>query len=82
VHAHPAHPGPGGHQLHYDAQAGTLRIRRDDHSPLADVFYLAYRVPTEPGRPPRPLTFLFNGGPGSGSLWLNIGGFGPKRSPR
>ena len=64
--------------LRYEAQAGTLRIRRDDHSPLADVFYLAYRADTEA---PRPLTFLFNGGPGSASLWLNVGGFGPKRAP-
>lgn len=70
------HVHPNG--LRYEAQAGTLRIRRDDHSALADVFYLAYRADTEV---PRPLTFLFNGGPGSASLWLNVGGFGPKRAP-
>ena len=68
---------PGG-RLDYQARAGTLRVGRDDGSPLADVFYLAYRA--EPAAV-RPVTFLFNGGPGSASLWLNIGGFGPKRVP-
>ncbi|WP_239124114.1 S10 family peptidase [Rhizocola hellebori] len=71
----------GQTQLRYDAYAGVVCVRRDDHSPLADVFYVAYRAETEPGATPRPITFLFNGGPGSASLWLNIGGFGPKRAP-
>jgi carboxypeptidase C (cathepsin A) len=76
---------PGG-SLGYQASAGTLRVRRDDDSPLADMFYLGYRVggeeATAGGRAsPRPVTFAFNGGPGSASLWLNIGGFGPKRAP-
>ncbi len=71
----------GQAQLRYDAHAGVLCVRRDDHSPLADVFYLAYRAEAEPGATPRPITFLFNGGPGSASLWLNVGGFGPKRAP-
>jgi carboxypeptidase C (cathepsin A) len=68
---------PGG-QLDYQAQAGTVRVGRDDGSPLADVFYLAYRA--ESGAT-RPVTFAFNGGPGSASLWLNVGGFGPRRAP-
>jgi carboxypeptidase C (cathepsin A) len=137
-----------------------VRVRRDDGSALADVFYLAYRVETGAGAgaeaprggswgeapragraggfgntgsfgdtgsfgsqgssrstgsfgspgssrstgsfasagsfgstgsygdteptsdaAPRPVTFAFNGGPGSASLWLNIGGFGPRRAP-
>ena len=65
--------------LRYQAQAGTLPVQRDDGSPLADVFYLAYRAGQR--SPARPVTFAFNGGPGSASLWLNIGGFGPKRAP-
>lgn len=68
---------PGG-QLRYAASAGTVRVGRDDDTPLADVFYLAYRADSPAVRP---VTFLFNGGPGSASLWLNIGGFGPKRAP-
>ena len=68
---------PGG-RLEYQARAGTVRVGRDDGSPLADVFYLAYRA--ESGAT-RPVTFAFNGGPGSASLWLNVGGFGPRRAP-
>lgn len=82
---------PGG-ELSYRADAGTVRVRRDDGSPLADVFYLAYRAEPRAGAWPavawqeraesaRPITFAFNGGPGSASLWLNIGGFGPRRAP-
>lgn len=77
--------------LAYRADAGTVRVRRDDGSALADVFYLAYRASPsanfwwdeEAHGPawPRPITFAFNGGPGSASLWLNIGGFGPRRAP-
>ncbi|HEX4831311.1 MAG TPA: hypothetical protein VH478_09500 [Trebonia sp.] len=78
--------------LPYRADAGSLPVRRDDGSVLADVFYLAYRaeeavnawgeVAADGGsRGPRPVTFAFNGGPGSASLWLNVGGFGPRRAP-
>jgi carboxypeptidase C (cathepsin A) len=67
-----------GGRLEYQARAGTVRVGRDDGSPLADVFYLAYRA--ESGTT-RPVTFAFNGGPGSASLWLNVGGFGPRRAP-
>jgi carboxypeptidase C (cathepsin A) len=69
---------PGGRRLGYQATAGTVRVSRDDGSALADVFYLAYRADSHAVRP---VTFLFNGGPGSASLWLNIGGFGPRRAP-
>ena len=47
--------------------------------PKAQVFYVAY-VATEPGDPGnRPVTFVFNGGPGSSAVWLHLGGIGPKR---
>lgn len=69
---------PDGQRLDYQATAGTVRVSRDDGSALADVFYLAYRADTGALRP---VTFLFNGGPGSASLWLNVGGFGPRRAP-
>lgn len=70
-----------GRTLDYSAAAGHVVVRDDDGAPLTSVFYLAYTVNTPKGETPRPLTFLFNGGPGSASLWLNIGGFGPKRAP-
>jgi carboxypeptidase C (cathepsin A) len=47
--------------------------------PKAQVFYVAY-VATESSDPvTRPLTFVFNGGPGSSAVWLHLGGVGPKR---
>lgn len=66
-----------GRSIRYEATAGTLTVRSDDGKPRASMFYVAYVVPTAKGGAPRPLTFFFNGGPGSASLWLNIGGFGP-----
>ncbi|MFS0853686.1 S10 family peptidase [Microbacterium sp. 179-I 3D4 NHS] len=71
----------GGRTFDYTAGAGTVIVRDDEHQPLASVFFTSYVADREEGSPPRPVTFLFNGGPGSASLWLNIGGFGPHRAP-
>ena len=71
----------GGSTLAYSAGAGTVIVRDDEQRPLASVFYTSYIADRLDGGPVRPVTFLFNGGPGSASLWLNIGGFGPKRTP-
>lgn len=70
----------GGKSIHYKATAGTLTLRADDGSATASMFYVAYTVEPGKGAPQRPVTFFFNGGPGSASLWLNIGGFGPLRA--
>jgi len=64
-----------GDELAYTATAGTLTLRDDRNEPTANVFYVAYTA----GDPKRPVTFLYNGGPGSASLWLQIGGLGPRR---
>ena len=68
-----------GQTLHYTATAGTLLIRdgEDDH-PYGSIFYVAY---TLDGADPttRPVTFLYNGGPGSATIWLHMGSFGPMR---
>jgi carboxypeptidase C (cathepsin A) len=53
-------------------------------SPEASMFYVAYfksadKNAPEKGATPRPLTFLFNGGPGSSTVWLHMGAFGPRR---
>jgi carboxypeptidase C (cathepsin A) len=69
--------GVGAHMLHYSATAGTLVLRDSDGAPTAEMFYVAYVVPQAKGAKPRPLTFLFNGGPGSASLWLHMSGLGP-----
>lgn len=68
-----------GQTLHYTATAGTLLIRdgEDDH-PYGSIFYVAY---TLDGADPntRPVTFLYNGGPGSSTIWLHMGSVGPVR---
>lgn len=67
-----------GHTLRYTATAGTVIIRDDKNQPQASVFYVAYTV--DGGKPgQRPVTFLYNGGPGSSSLWLHMGSFAPLR---
>ncbi len=64
-----------GETLAYTATAGMLTLRDDKNEPTANVFYVAYTI----GDRKRPVTFLYNGGPGSASLWLHIGAFGPRR---
>ncbi len=68
-----------GKALHYTATASTLIIRdgEDDH-PYGSIFSVAY---TLDGADPntRPVTFLYNGGPGSATIWLHMGSVGPVR---
>lgn len=67
----------GGQKIAYTATAGETYLKGDDGTPKAAIFSISYVK--EPRDPSRPITFLFNGGPGSGSLWLHMGAFGPKR---
>jgi len=67
----------GGTTLRYTATAGYLPILQDGGKTKAEVFYVAYRL--EGGAPDRPLTFAFNGGPGSSAVWLHLGALGPQR---
>ena len=68
----------GGRVVPYAATAGTLTIRDNAGKPKASIFYTAYTVEgLQGGR--RPVTFFYNGGPGSASLWLRMGSFGPMR---
>ena len=74
-----------GRLIHYTATAGNLIIRNTGQQPYGSIFYVAY---TEDGANPsaRPVTFIYNGGPGAASFWLHIGSVGPVRvvtnSPR
>jgi carboxypeptidase C (cathepsin A) len=68
-----------GKPLRYTATAGTLLINGDDDQPYGSVFYVAYTLRDVTDSRTRPLTFLYNGGPGSASLWLHMGSFGPVR---
>jgi carboxypeptidase C (cathepsin A) len=67
-----------GRTLSYTATPGTLTIRNDDGEAVASMFYTAYTMPSS-NRRPRPITFLFNGGPGSSTMWLHMGSFGPMK---
>jgi carboxypeptidase C (cathepsin A) len=66
-----------GHTLAYTVTPGHLTIRNDKGEPTASMFYVAYTVASNSR--PRPVTFLFNGGPGSSTMWLHMGSFGPMK---
>ena len=68
----------GGKSVAYDATAGTLLIKNDKDEPVASMFYVAYTA-TGADAAHRPVTFVFNGGPGSSSMWLHMGSFAPVR---
>lgn len=67
----------GGQRIAYTATIGETIIAAEDGTQKAAIVTTAYVK--EPRDPSRPVTFLFNGGPGSGSVWLQMGAFGPKR---
>ncbi len=69
--------GPQG-AFEYTATAGRLRIRNDSDKPRADMFFVAYTADGRQ-RDARPITFLFNGGPGASSAWVHLGIAGPLR---
>lgn len=66
-----------GHSIGYTAEAGTLTLRDDSGAPVASMSYVAYIADGHKGEDKRPVTFLYNGGPGSSSLWLNMGSISP-----
>jgi len=90
----PEHPVPAGtttqavwtsaagDELRYTAQAVWTALRDEHDTPIADVFSASYLAdPAGPGPPGagRPVTFVFNGGPGASSAYLHVGALGPRR---
>lgn len=75
----------GGQQLRYMATAGTMVLKEEDEAnkagekPKATIFFIAYTRQDVTDPTMRPLTFSFNGGPGSSSVWLHLGVLGPRR---
>ena len=67
----------GGKSIAYTANTGTMVLRDDEGKPKATVFYIAYTKDQEDVGT-RPITFFFNGGPGSASIWLDMGIMSPK----
>ena len=69
-----------GRPLRYTARAGLLPIRDNDTGELrAQIYFVSYSLERAAGQPPRPLAFLWNGGPGMNSSLVHLLGFGPKR---
>ncbi len=68
----------GGQTINYTARSGFMIMKDEEGKQRASFFFTSY---TKDGADPsrRPVTYTFNGGPGSSSVWLHMGAFGPKR---
>lgn len=69
----------GGQVIHYTATIGWLILKDDKDKPIARFGYTAYTLDGIKDAARRPVTFAFNGGPGSSSIWLHMGVLGPRR---
>jgi len=81
----------GGQEIRYTVTAGTIVLKEETEKtgekagesegekPKASVFFVAYTRDDVADKARRPLTFSFNGGPGSSSVWLHLGLLGPRR---
>ena len=81
----------GGQEIHYTVTTGTIILREEaekkgdqvgvseGEKPKASLFFVAYTRDDVADKTRRPLTFSFNGGPGSASVWLHLGLLGPRR---
>ena len=69
----------GAQAIPYKATAGSILLKNEKDEPTALVYYTAYTRTDTKDPSVRPVSFLYNGGPGSSSLWLHMGSFGPKR---
>lgn len=69
----------GGKPIRYTAIAADTVLSNDAGSPAATIFSFSYIRDDVKDRSTRPVFFVFNGGPGSSSIWLHLGFFGPRR---
>lgn len=68
-----------GHKIDYVATAGTIILKNVRGKPTGSMFYVGYVKSGVKDKGGRPVTFFYNGGPGSSSVWLHMGAFGPWR---
>src|SRR5215211_3538948 len=77
-----------GKEIKYTVTAGTIVLKEETpdrekeaegEKPRAQIFFVAYTKVDDELKAKRPLTFSFNGGPGSSSVWLHLGVLGPRR---
>jgi carboxypeptidase C (cathepsin A) len=72
----------GDLEISYDATVGYIPVYEErTKKEMGSIFYVAYTLETEKKDSLRPLTFVFNGGPGSPAIWLHMGAFAPVRGP-
>jgi carboxypeptidase C (cathepsin A) len=69
----------GGQTIPYKASAGTTLLKNDAGEPTGLLYSVAYTRSDVKDPSARPISFLYNGGPGSASMWLHMGAFGPRR---
>jgi carboxypeptidase C (cathepsin A) len=69
----------GGQTIPYKATAATMLLKNEKEEPTALIYYTAYARSDAKDMTQRPVSFVYNGGPGSASLWLHMGAFGPRR---
>ncbi len=69
-----------GQRITYKAIAGNIYLKNEKNDTTATMFYVAYVKNDVKEESTRPVTFLYNGGPGSSTLWLHMGSFGPRRA--
>lgn len=70
----------GGQTIPYKATAGTILLKNAEDEPIGLMYSVAYTRSDVQDLSKRPVAFFFNGGPGSASVWLHMGSFGPKRA--
>ncbi len=68
-----------GQSIRYQTTAGMMPIRAANGDVEGRMFFVSYKRTGLPSNTKRPVTFVFNGGPGSASVWLHLGLVGPKR---
>ncbi len=71
----------GGNRINYTATTGQIPLKDDAGKTKARIFFVAYERKRDASQDvaTRPITFVFNGGPGAASIWLHLGTAGPKR---
>ena len=70
----------GGKTIDYTATVAQMPLKDAAGETEAHIFYMAYTLDGAPDAAKRPLTFCFNGGPGSASMWVHMGGMGPRNA--
>src|SRR5690349_1339866 len=69
----------GGQTIPYKAIAGTILLKNEKDEPQALIYSTSYIRTDTKDVSQRPISFIYNGGPGSASVWLHMGAFGPRR---